>query len=105
MTRPVLRPLRIAPGLLLLPLCFLSLPAWSKDSVPPKPATDDQILDFMADWQGDDGQWTDPMTFARIDPAKVRAEIAKRHGKPAAPPPAGSTEAPTAGTSMDHAAR
>lgn len=104
MTRPVLRPLRVAAGLLLLPLYIAALPAWAKDSAPVKPATDAQILDFMADWQGDDGQWTDPMTFARIDPAKVQAEAAKRHGKPAVPPPAG-TEAPPAGTSMDHAAR
>ena len=104
MTRPLLRPLRVAAGLLLLPLYIAALPAWAKDSAPVKPATDAQILDFMADWQGDDGQWTDPMTFARIDPAKVQAEAAKRHGKPAVPPPAG-TEAPPAGTSMDHAAR
>ncbi|HEY1991163.1 MAG TPA: hypothetical protein VGH71_01790 [Gammaproteobacteria bacterium] len=105
MIRPLPRPLRLAAGLLLLPLCFVSLPAWSKDSVPAKPASDAQILDFMADWQGDDGQWTDPMTFARIDPAKVKAEDAKRHGRPALPPPAGSSEAPAAGTGMDHAAR
>lgn len=105
MIRTVPRPLRLPAGLLLLPLCLVSLPAWSKDSAPAKPASEAQILDFMADWQGDDGQWTDPMTFARIDPAKVKAEDAKRHGKPAATPPAGSSTAPAAGTSEDHAAR
>ena len=105
MTRSMPRPLRLAAGLLLLPLCLTNLPALAKDSPPAVPATDAQILDFMADWQGDDGQWTDPMTFARIDPAKVKADAAKRRGKPLSTPPAGATEVPAAGTSMEHAAR
>ena len=104
MTRLSSRPFRLAAGLLLLPLCLVSVPALAANSAAATPTTDAQILDFMADWQGDDGQWTDPMTFARIDPAKVKAEAAKRHGKPATPPSSG-TEAPPAGTSMDHTAR
>lgn len=107
MTRAMPRPLRLAAGLLLLPLYLITVPALAKDSPPAAstPATDAQILDFMADWQGDDGQWTDPMTFARIDPAKVKADAAKRHGKPLSAPPAGATGVPAAGTSMEHAAR
>jgi hypothetical protein len=50
----------------------------------------------MADWQGDDGQWVDPMTFARIDPAKVKADAARRRSKPT--PAAVSKPAPAAGT-------
>ena len=92
---------RLAAGSLLLPLCFLALPAYSKESAPQAGASDAQILDFMADWQGDDGQWTDPMTFARIDPAKVKTESAKRNGKPV-PPPVAATGVPPAATSMDH---
>ena len=105
MIRSMPRPLRLAAGLLLLPLCLISLPVLAKNSSPAVPATDAQILDFMADWQGDDGEWTDPMTFARIDPAKVKADAAKRHCKPLSAPPAGATEVPAAGTGMAHAAR
>lgn len=104
MIRPAPRGL-LAAGLLLLPLCMVSLPVLAKDKAAPVPATDAQVLDFMADWQGDDGQWTDPMTFARIDPAKVKADAAKRRGKSLTPPPTGSTEVPGAATSMDHAGR
>ena len=57
---------------------------------------DAKVLDFMADWQGDDGRWTDPMTFARIDPAKVKADEVRRHGRSL--PPAVSKTAPAAGT-------
>jgi hypothetical protein len=63
---------------------------------PPLAASDAKVLDFMADWQGDDGRWVDPMTFARIDPAKVKADDARRHGKPM--PAAVSKAAPAAGT-------
>ncbi len=80
---------------LLLPLLIVALPARA-DTAPATIPSDAKVLDFMADWQGDDGQWTDPMTFARIDPAKVKADEARRHGKPI--PAAVSRSAPAAGT-------
>jgi len=89
---------------LLLSSPLYAAPASTKGS-PAASAAESQILDFMADWQGADGQWTDPMTFARIDPAKVKAEAAKRHGKPQTTPTAGSTGAPVAGTGMSHDVR
>lgn len=105
MTRPTLRPARLVVGLLLLPLSLTALPALAANSTRAAAATEAQILDFMADWQGDDGQWTDPMTFARIDPVKVKADAAKRRGKTATPPPVPGTGVPAAGTGMDRAAR
>jgi hypothetical protein len=82
----------------LLPLAFVANAAQAADKKPATltPASADQLMEFMADWQGDDGQWTDPMTFARIDPAKVQADAARRHGKPL--PAAASKAAPAAGT-------
>ena len=79
---------------LLFSLTLTALPAHA-DTHQAAPS-DAKVLDFMADWQGEDGQWTDPMTFARIDPAKVKADEARRHGKPL--PPAVSRAAPAAGT-------
>jgi len=76
------------------PLMITALPVHA-DTAPLAPG-DTKVLDFMADWQGDDGQWTDPMTFARIDPAKVKADADRRHGKPM--PAAASKAAPAAGT-------
>ena len=81
---------------LLLPLALAVAPSRAADK-PADPNVDARVLDFMADWQGDDGQWVDPMTFARIDPAKVKAEAARRHGKPPTPA-ATSKPAPAAGT-------
>lgn len=81
---------------LLLPLALLVGAAQAANKKPAVPAPADQLLDFMADWQGDDGQWTDPLTFAQIDPAKVKADDARRHGKPL--PAAASKPAPAAGT-------
>ena len=81
---------------LLLPLALVAGGAQAAVKKPLTPAPADQLLEFMADWQGDDGQWTDPMTFARIDPAKLKAEDARRHGK-AAPAPA-NKPVPAAGT-------
>lgn len=53
------------------------------------------LLDFLADWQGDDGQWVDPMTFERIDPSKVASAKPPHQAKPpAAPPPAGTATPP-----------
>lgn len=91
MSVPFLRPIS---GLLLAPLLIAALPAHAADKSAP---ADAQVLDFIADWQGADGQWVDPMTFARIDPAKVEADAAKRHGKTALPA-AGSDAVPAAHT-------
>jgi hypothetical protein len=84
---------------LFLPFLIAALPVRADipAAVSAVPAPSDaKVLDFMADWQGDDGQWTDPMTFARIDPAKVQADEARHHGKPT--PAAASKPAPAAGT-------
>lgn len=84
----------------LLPgLCF-ALPLHAAGKPAPVPAVagaaDPALIEFLADWQGKDGQWLDPLTFADIDPAKVQTDAAKRHGK--APAPAGhSGAAPAAG--------
>lgn len=81
---------------LILPLAVLAGTAQAAHKRHAASAPAGQLMDFMADWQGDDGQWTDPLTFARIDPAKLRADAARRHGKPL-PAPA-SKAAPAAGT-------
>jgi hypothetical protein len=81
---------------LLLPLALSAGMAQGAQKTPVTPPPSDQLLEFMADWQGDDGQWTDPMTFARIDPAKIKAEDSKRHGTPLPAPV--SKPAPAAGT-------
>ncbi len=62
-----MRLLRLA----LLPALLAVAPTLLADTAPKPPAPDSDLLEFMADWQGNDGQWVDPMTFARIDPAKV----------------------------------
>lgn len=54
-----------------------------------KGAVDPDLLEFLADWQGADGSWVDPMTFSRIDPAKVRAD-----GRTPVPAPAPVSAAP-----------
>lgn len=102
-------PSRLSKLALLLALSTVPLPLWA-DLPPPAttraPAasapTDADALEFLADWQGDDGQWVDPMTFTRIDPAKVAAADSRRRDKaPATPPPAAGTSPGTqpAGTS------
>jgi len=84
-------------SLLVLFLALAAGPALAKDKpAAPAPAPQDaSVLDFMADWQDDSGQWVDPMTFAKIDPAKIKADDAKRHGKTALPTPV-SQDAPAA---------
>lgn len=90
-----MRPSKLA---LLLALSAVALPLWA--DVPPPASTrapvatvptDADALEFLADWQGDDGQWVDPMTFTRIDPTKVAADDSRRHGKMPLTPPAAST--------------
>ena len=84
----------------LLPGLLLSLPLHAAAKPAPAHAAstraDPALIEFLADWQGKDGQWVDPLTFADIDPAKVKADEAKRHGRSSAP--AGhSGAAPAAG--------
>ena len=81
---------------LLLPLALVAGAAQAAHKKPALPTPAAPLLEFMADWQGDDGQWTDPLTFAQIDPAKVKADDSRRHGKPL--PSAASKPAPAAGT-------
>jgi hypothetical protein len=80
---------------LLFPFLIAALPAAANTSL--HTPSDAKVLDYMADWQGDDGQWMDPMTFARIDPAKVKVDEVHHNGKPL-PPPAVSKAAPAADT-------
>lgn len=55
-------------------------------------AMNPELLEFLADWQGPDGNWVDPMTFVHIDPAKL-----SKPGKPAAAPaPGTASPAPAA---------
>lgn len=88
---------------LLLGLSCTALPllADTPPKTPTPAASDPELLEFLADWQGADGRWVDPMTFARIDPAKVAADEARHHGK--TPVPAAGTGAP--GSDSKRAAR
>jgi len=80
-------------GLLALPLFMAAgAPFAAAPKVQPA-AVDPDLLEFLADWQGADGNWVDPMTFIRIDPAKVRADDV-RHSP--APVPAAASAAPAA---------
>ncbi|MGA9852940.1 MAG: hypothetical protein WBR15_08430 [Gammaproteobacteria bacterium] len=56
-----------------------------KPATPPPPKADPALLEFLGSWQGADGKWVDPMTFASIDPDKLAAENARREGKPLPP--------------------
>lgn len=80
---------------LFLPLALVAGTAQAAHKKPAILAPTAPLLEFMADWQGDDGQWTDPLTFAQIDPAKVKADDARRR-QPL--PAAASKAAPAAGT-------
>lgn len=75
-----------------LPLLALLILSCAAGAAPaPKPApVDPELLEFLADWQATDGSWVDPMTFTRIDPAKVRSR--DLHGP--VPAPAGASAAP-----------
>lgn len=85
---------RLLRAALLLGLSCAALPLLADTPKTPTPAAgpDPELMEFLADWQGADGRWVDPMTFARIDPAKVAADEARRHGK--TPVPAAGTGAP-----------
>ncbi|MGE5625321.1 MAG: hypothetical protein ACM3ZT_07220 [Bacillota bacterium] len=78
---------------LLLALAAVTPSSWADTPAAPPPATvaspavtDPDILEFLADWQGDDGQWVDPMTFERLDPVKPSRDP-RRHAKTPAIPP------------------
>lgn len=66
-------------------LLLASLPLWAAAPAAPAQLPDDQLLEFLADWQGPDGNWLDPMTFASVDPAKVAAAKTKTPQKAPAP--------------------
>ena len=80
---------------LILAVLLLSGAAAAATSTAPakKGAVDPELLEFLADWQGADGSWVDPMTFTRIDPAKAR----KQSIHSAAPAPAAASASPAAG--------
>lgn len=101
MSRPAVR------TSLVLILTLAAGPAFA-DAKPVAPAADAKpdaaVIDFLADWQDDSGQWLDPMMFARIDPAKIKAEDDKRRGKTPLPAPV-SRPAPAAASGAVKAAR
>jgi hypothetical protein len=80
---------RLLLGLPALLLCAGALHAASTP-VKPQAAVSPELLEFLADWQGSDGNWVDPMTFTHIDPAKLA-----KPDKPA-PVPARGTATPAA---------
>ena len=57
----------------LLPLLLASAPAAAEDTTVPSL----QLLEFLADWQDDDGQWLDPMDLAPADPPPADDEQSK----------------------------
>ena len=63
-------------------LCAFPAFAGNEKAAPPPPKADPALLEFLGSWQGTDGQWVDPMTFASIDPSKVKEATAQRDGKP-----------------------
>ena len=67
-------------------LCAFPAFAGGEKAAPPPPKADPALLEFLGSWQGTDGQWVDPMTFASIDPSKVKEASAQRDGKPSVPP-------------------
>ena len=81
----------LLPGLMLIaPLHAADKPAPVHASAAAS-AADPALIEFLADWLGTDGQWVDPLTFADVDPTKVKADAARRHGK--SPAPAGHSGA------------
>lgn len=79
-----MKPIRVLAAL--LPGLLLTTPLHAAANPAPAPlAADSALIEFLADWQGKDGQWVDPLTFADIDPAKVKADADKRRDKSAAP--------------------
>ena len=77
-------------GLTALLLCAAGA-AYAASTPAKGKAVDPELLEFLADWQGADGNWVDPMTFTRLDPSKVKPQ--PRHGTPV-PPPGPASAAP-----------
>lgn len=71
--------------LLLLALMILPLLVASKPLPLPHPNTfqrpDPVLLEFLGTWESQDGNWVDPMTFARIDPGKLKQDKARNDSK------------------------
>lgn len=70
----------LAPVLMLaaLPVLASNKPP-AKKPAPKRP--DPALLEFLGTWESPDGNWVDPMTFARIDPAKAEQNHVRREGK------------------------
>lgn len=68
----------------LLTLLLLSVAASAAPAPAKQAPVDPALLEFLADWQATDGSWVDPMTFTRIDPAKVRTDARGPVSAPAA---------------------
>ncbi|MGH8306655.1 MAG: hypothetical protein ACRER0_00125 [Gammaproteobacteria bacterium] len=51
----------------------------------PPQKVDPALLEFLGSWQTNDGQWVDPMTFARVDPDKLAKEKAHPENKTSPP--------------------
>jgi hypothetical protein len=82
-------------GLLALPLFLASGAPYAAVPAAQPGAVDPELLEFLADWQGADGNWVDPMTFARIDPAKIKTDDS-RHSPSSVPAPGAASAAPAA---------
>lgn len=63
-------------------LLAISVFAADQKPVQPPPKVDPELLEFLGSWQGSDGMWVDPMTFARIDPGKLADDKTRPEGKP-----------------------
>lgn len=80
-------------GLLALPLFLAAGAPYAAAPSAKSAAVDPELLEFLADWQGADGNWVDPMTFARIDPAKIKADDTRHESTPV-PAPGAASAAP-----------
>lgn len=76
MTRPVA--LNFA---LFLGLCSVTMSLAAAPPKGPVAAPDPALVEFLADWQGTDGRWVDPMTFIRIDPARLQTDAVRPSDK------------------------
>ncbi|MGH8283265.1 MAG: hypothetical protein ACRESE_05410 [Gammaproteobacteria bacterium] len=52
---------------------------------PPPQKVDPELLEFLGSWQASDGQWVDPLTFARVDPNKLTEDKAHPENKTSPP--------------------
>jgi len=62
----------LAAALILANLPFMAIGKSAvKHTKPAAHRPDPALLEFLGTWESSDGQWVDPMTFARINPGKV----------------------------------